>query len=70
MQKLTFDYSSDGVSHFNLELHSDGQRLTRSDLILMGDYIHLLFLTLRRLGNVNSGVDIEAMIRDLMKGDD
>ena len=70
MQSLKFEYTTDGVSRFELELYSDGERMTRQDLMLMGDYIHLLFLTLRRVGNVSSGVDVEAMIRDLMRGDD
>ena len=70
MQTLKFDYTTDGVSHFTLELHSEGERLAHQDLLLMADYIHLLFITIKRLGNTNSGVDFEAMLRNLMRDDD
>lgn len=70
MQTLKFDYTTDSVSHFTLELYSDGERMTRQDLSLMGDYIYLLFITIKRLGNTNSGIDFDGMLHNLMRDDD
>lgn len=70
MQTLKFDYTTDSVSHFTLELYSDGERMTRQDLLLMGDYIHLLFITIKRLGNTVRDVDFETMWRNLMRDED
>lgn len=71
MQTIKFTYSTDGVSSFELELHSAGERITGSDLVLMGKYIQLLFATIRQVGAIGtvSNVDIDAMIRELMKGE-
>lgn len=71
MQKLKFAYKTDGVSQFELTLTPEGNRITGSDLVLMGKAIQVLFATIRQIGNINSSsnVDIDEMIRDLMKGD-
>lgn len=72
MQTLRFTYRM-AESSFDLELESEGDRLTGSDLVLMGKYIHLLFITIRQIGATNSNIpvtDIDAMIRELMGGED
>lgn len=70
MQTLKFSYKTDSESSFHIELTSEGERLTGSDLVLMGKYIHLLFITIRQIGNVSNSPDIDAMIRDLMRGEE
>lgn len=72
MQELQFSYSSDGLAHFDLALTSEGDRITNSDIVMMGNYIHLLFLTIRRIGVVteNTSCDVDEMIRNLMNHDD
>lgn len=70
MQTLRFTYTTDSDSSFELELTSEDERLTGSDLILMGKYIRLLFATIRKIGEINSSPDIDSLIDDLMRGDD
>ena len=70
MQTLRFTYTTDSASTFHLELTSEDERLTGSDLILMGKYIRLLFATIRKIGEINSSTDIDSLIDDLMRGDD
>lgn len=72
MQELKFSYSAGSGSHFDLALTSEGDRITSSDIVMMGSYIHLLFLTIRRIGAVaeKSSYDVDEMIRNLMNQDD
>lgn len=72
MQTLTFTYSTDGASSFQLDLTSAGNRITGSDLILMGKYIQLLFATIRQITEINKteADDIDELIRKLMHGDE
>lgn len=70
MQTLRFTYTTDSDSTFHLELTSEDERLTGSDLILMGKYIRLLFATIRKISEINSSPDIDSLIDDLMRGDD
>lgn len=70
MQTLTFTYITDGASSFKLDLTSVGNRITGSDLILMGKYIQLLFATIRQITEINKtdADDIDELIRKLMNG--
>lgn len=72
MQDITFTYSPGGESDFTLSLTSSGEKITNQDIVMMGNYIHMLFLTIRRVGefNAQAGTDIDEMIRNLMKRDE
>lgn len=72
MQEISFTYTPDGGSNFTLSFTSEGSRVTNSDIVMMGNYIHLLFLTIRQVGefNAQAGTDIDEMIRNLMNRDE
>jgi hypothetical protein len=70
MQTIGFNYKT-GEASFHLDLCSDGERITGSDLVTMGKYIRVLFATIRVIGIDNgSSIDVDAMLRELMGEDE
>ena len=66
MNKLEFTYSRGGK--FDLALASD-EKITTNDISTMSTYIYMLFNVLKQVSGSEANADVEAFIRDIMKGD-
>ena len=69
MKRLDFSYVLDEGSRFELALTSD-EEMTPASVALMATYICMFFLALKKIPGIDMGhVDVETLIRDLMKGE-
>lgn len=66
MNSLDFSYSPDGKCRLKLCLTSD-EKITNTDLSTMSTYIYMLFMVLKQVAGMDTNVDVEALIRDIMK---